>query len=485
MFLVAALIAATVGVLLAHPARALDVKKATLSHGEVKVSGGDAAGSATITWEGNPVASASKAGNFHFQSGAVPADCVGTLSDGVETLNVPVSNCTTLAFPATGQQTCWNGAGAVIPCAGTGQDGEFQAGAPLAYTDSGDGTITDVNTGLMWEKNSDDGSIHDKDNLYTFPDALAIHIAGLNTPPCFAGHCDWRLPNLKELQSLLNYENRNPAVSPAFDTNCAGATVLTGSCTDSVSAGYWASTHDAVRWIGLNFGLGITSGTNKPGPAPEDCVNPLALCGPVRAVRGGLGVASPGYPASGQETCWNSVGAVIPCAGTGQDGDTQAGAPLAYTDNGDGTITDNNTGLVWAKKSDDGSLHDWDNTYTWADAFDYVADLNAAQFAGHTDWRLPNLKELQSIVNYGQQNPAVSSAFNNGCVAGASVLTGSCTKSNNYWASTSVTPDVGDPPAMSHSRGVVFGSGFDFIFSHTETFFVRAVRGGRVEPLSP
>src|SRR5207249_5145188 len=74
----------------------------------------------------------------------------------------------------------------------------------------------------------------------------------------------------------------------------------------------------------------------------------------VRGVRGG----SSCFPATGQTTCWDSSGNVIPCAGTGQDGDLQKGAPLSYTDNGDGTITDNNTGLMWEKLSMDGSVHD-------------------------------------------------------------------------------------------------------------------------------
>ena len=74
------------------------------------------------------------------------------------------------------------------------------------------------------------------------------------------------------------------------------------------------------------------------------------------------------FPATGQMTCWDRLGSVIPCAGTGQDGDLRKGAPLSYTDNGDGTITDNNTGLMWEKLSHDGSIHDVNNTDTWDDA---------------------------------------------------------------------------------------------------------------------
>lgn len=65
---------------------------------------------------------------------------------------------------ATGQTSCWDAFGATIPCAGSGQDGELQKGLARAYTDNGDGTITDMRTGFAWEKLSDDGSIHDKDS---------------------------------------------------------------------------------------------------------------------------------------------------------------------------------------------------------------------------------------------------------------------------------------------------------------------------------
>jgi hypothetical protein len=57
---------------------------------------------------------------------------------------------------------------------------------------------------------------------------------------CFAGHCDWRIPNLHELESIVNIENYNPAVSPAFNTACVPAcTVLTCSCTQP--SDYWSS----------------------------------------------------------------------------------------------------------------------------------------------------------------------------------------------------------------------------------------------------
>ena len=148
------------------------------------------------------------------------------------------------------------------------------------------------------------------------------------------------------------------------------------------------------------------------------------------------------FPATGQTTCWNTAGAAVSCTSTGQDGDIQAGALLSYTDNGDGSITDNNTGLMWEKKTLDGTIHDQNTIYTWTDAVAvHVAELNTIAFAGHTDWRLPNVRELLSIVHYEKFGPEVSAAFNDGCVDGCAAPACSCTASSNYWSSTSFAPD--------------------------------------------
>jgi hypothetical protein len=177
---------------------------------------------------------------------------------------------------------------------------------------------------------------------------------------------------------------------------------------------------------------------------------------------------------TGQTTCYDTAGTVIACAGTGQDGDLQKGLALAYVDNGDGTITDTKTGLMWEKQSDDGSIHDKDTTYTWANAFaTKVAALNGGGgFAGYTDWRVPNVNELQSIVNYGAVNPSVSPAFNTGCVASCTVTSCSCTRSSYYWSSTTYQ---GFPVFAWY---VVFADGLVGYETKATNFYVRAVRGG-------
>ncbi len=142
-------------------------------------------------------------------------------------------------------------------------------------------------------------------------------------------------------------------------------------------------------------------------------------------------------------------------------------------DNGDGTITDVNTGLVWEKQSFDGSVHDVDNTYTWDQAFSgHVATLNAMSFAGHTDWRVPNVRELQSIANYQNFNPAVSPAFNTSCTPGCTVTSCSCTQASNYWSSTTYALNP------QNAWFVYSPDGFMYAISKPSNGYVRAVRGG-------
>jgi hypothetical protein len=352
---------------------------------------------------------------------------------------------------------CWNAAGTAIPCAGTGQDGEAQAGSPLSFTDNGDGTITDNNTGLTWAKRSDDGSVHDRDTLHNWSNAFASYVATLNSTS-FAGFNDWRVPNARELESVVNYQTANPALSPVFNAGCVpGCSVLSCDCNQ---ANWWSSTTapggPTQAWLLIS----------NDGPLTANALGKSTASG-VRAVRGGNGC----LPATGQTTCWNGSGTPIPCAGTGQDGELQDGAPLSYTDNGDGTVSDNNTGLMWAKQSDDGSLHDKDNVYTWSNAFAvYIAGLNAANYAGYNDWRLPNAKEMQSIYNH---QTAESAAFETGCVGGCTVLTCSCTTDNaNFWTSTS------NVAAPSQAWITNSWQGFVSLLGKANAIAVRAVRGG-------
>ena len=203
------------------------------------------------------------------------------------------------------------------------------------------------------------------------------------------------------------------------------------------------------------------------------CTNDLAACEALA------------FPASGQTTAYtaNKNDGIAGAVTVPDDGTVQAGADLSYTDNGDGTITDNRTGLMWEKKSADGGRHDRNNSYYWSGntvqetIWDWLEDVNAeggTGFAGYHDWRIPNVKELQSIVNYQNFSMAASAAFNSNCVAGATVLTGSCTFMGPYWSSSSL--------AGSTIVGLAWYVDFDLggvsDYFKSTNFRVRAVRGG-------
>lgn len=177
------------------------------------------------------------------------------------------------------------------------------------------------------------------------------------------------------------------------------------------------------------------------------------------------------------QACRESPSIVFP-------GDGQKGAELTYTDNGNGTFTDNNTGLLWEiKGGDDGTVdyanpHDVDNRYTWSASggdFDGTAKtefldrLNGEAFGGYKDWRLPTAKELHSLVDFSEWDPAVQQP--NGSTPGLPGATASSLNSS-YWSSTFVAGNTAYAWFVKFYNGVSSNSMFKGIANHA-----RAVRG--------
>jgi hypothetical protein len=175
----------------------------------------------------------------------------------------------------------------------------------------------------------------------------------------------------------------------------------------------------------------------------------------------------------------------------GDDGDLEAGVAWAsprFTDNGDGTVTDNNTGLMWLKNANAiRNLHsgfDTDGTagdgrVVWQSALDFVAAINAGTYAAgvtpagtYTDWRLPNVKELQSLIDFGYFNPALSNAAGTGKWTEGHVFSG--VRSNYYWSSTS------DACFTDYAWYVYLDNG-DVRYNNktSNTHYVWPVRGGQ------
>ena len=208
-------------------------------------------------------------------------------------------------------------------------------------------------------------------------------------------------------------------------------------------------------------------------PMITSLVAALALSTLAQEAEGGARRSRP--VRTGQTTCWDTAGTVIDCTGTGQDGELRRGEPRSYQDNGDGTIRDKRTALTWEKLSDDGSIHDQDNVYTWDGMFERIDDLNTPPcFAGFCDWRVPNRFELESILDLGTTDPAVSAPFNTGCSPGCTVLTCSCPYSGVHWTSSSAA----DAESIGWGVNFFFGSVNRNYLKATESYFVRAVRGG-------
>jgi len=331
-----------------------------------------------------------------------------------------------LSYPIvdSGQTTCYNDT-TVMNCPATGnafygQDAQFSGNQP-SYAVSQDGlTVYDNVTGLTWTQSPDlnnDGVINVDDKLsfsasQTYPDTLSAQNYG--------GYSDWRLPTIKELYSLMNFSGLDPSVNdtsglvPFIDTDYFDfAYGDTDAGERIIDAQFWSS-NAYVGTVFVNqsaaFGLNLADGRIKGYPTSE----PVGKLNYVYFVRGN-----------------NQYGI------------------NNFNDNGDGTITDSATGLMWAQ-DDSGAGLNWEAALAW------VQTRNAENYLGHNDWRLPNAKELQSIVGYTRSpdtsgSPAIDPVFN------ATSITNEAGETDYpcYWSST--THANASPSPGSSAAYVAFG----------------------------
>jgi hypothetical protein len=178
-------------------------------------------------------------------------------------------------------------------------------------------------------------------------------------------------------------------------------------------------------------------------------------------------------PKTGQTTCHDASGTVIACGGTGQDGEYQKGVSWPsprFTNNGNGTVTDNLTGLIWLQDAScPNGQRNWSDALTFANSLydgwtgdGSGGDCGLTDGSSAGDWRLPNVRELQSLVDYGRAVPALPSGH---------PFTGA--GSSEYWSSTSY---AGSP---SYAWFVWMGAGIVDANDKTNTYEVWPVRGGQ------
>ena len=278
-----------------------------------------------------------------------------------------------LTYPIidTMQNTSHDDTGALItPSAGQpfhGQDAQY-SGNQASYSDNGDGTITDNVTGLMWAQVPNNMEKCTFEEAFVIADNLVL-----------GGYDDWRVPTIKELYSLIDFRGVTgmtelesvPYINTAYfdfeyGDESAGERII--------DAQYWSSTEYVSTTMGgsaTTFGVNFADGRIK-GYGRE---NPLS----------------------------GSMEQFIRCVRGRTDYGTNS-----FVDNGNGTISDNATGLMWMEfdsghfniGDESDGLVNWEQALTWAENLEY---------SGYSDWRLPNAKELQSIVDYTRSPATINS----------------------------------------------------------------------------
>lgn len=242
-------------------------------------------------------------------------------------------------------------------------------GTTPQYVDNGDGTVSDIVTGLMWQQTLDhngDGSINYADKL-TYDEILALPDTCTN-----GGYTDWRVPSIKEQYSLMMFSGRD------------------------VSGYEDASTEGLTPFINTDY-FGYNYGDTDAGERIIDvqCASTNVSVGSTIEMVFGVNFADGRIKGYGT-TMMNQTKKFnyLLCRGNSNYGIN------SFSDNGNSTISDAATGLMWMQ--DDSQLG-----MNWKDALNYAENY---EFGGHNDWRLPDAKELQSIINYSRSPQTTSSA---------------------------------------------------------------------------
>ncbi|MFW6456630.1 MAG: DUF1566 domain-containing protein [Desulfohalobiaceae bacterium] len=278
-------------------------------------------------------------------------------------------------FLQTDLKRCFDSLGQELACQGTLQDGELQLGEripqPRFLAASSKGLVLDQTTGLYWLKSSD---------LFQFPlsweEALQA-VQALNQE-AYLGRTDWRLPNRRELRSLICHGASKPALEAGHPFQGLQQTW------------YWTSTSSAMypayAWY-VHF-----AGGRMFWGAKDNFYMLWPVCG-----------SSQVLAATGQISCFNTRGREIEPQGQGQDGELQMGLPWPqprFQELEQG-IWDRLTDLVWARTADLAGAMNWEQ------ALQAINELNPG--LDPEGWHLPNINELESLVDAHEHTPALTS----------------------------------------------------------------------------
>ena len=342
----------------------------------------------------------------------------------------------------SGQTNCFNNTNLIsAPTAGQpfyGQDAQV-SGIQPSYTKSRDGlTVKDNVTGLTWQKSPDTNGDEVIDSLDKMTLAQTqTHITTLNAAN-YGGYNDWRLPTIKELYSLITFAGIDPSsyrgtntslltpfIDRAYFEFAYGSTAHGGRIIDMNYASITAYVYHTMASSPAQFGVNFADGRIKGYSLDMSWAGPGDSKFPVLLVRGAV------YGAND------------------------------FVDNGDSTITDRATNLMWSKGDSAKGLN-------WQEALAWAQSKNAVNHLGHCDWRLPNAKELQSIVDYTRSPDTTSSA----AIDPLFTCTGITNEAGKadfpfYWTSTTHMSQGGGPDASAIGGGyavyVAFGRAMGYM----------------------
>ena len=306
----------------------------------------------------------------------------------------------------TNQTECFGSSSSIsCPSSGAsyyGQDGNYSSTQP-SYSDNGNGTVTDNVTGLMWTQ-----GYEGKDTYYNSISTAAGYE--------YAGYSDWRAPTIKELYSLMDFSGVDFAdagnLDYAFiDTDYFDFEYGDTSAGDRAIDSQWVTSNVYVDTVMGNsecfFGVNFADGRIK--------------CYPTNGMNNGYFLRLVRGDSYGNNN---------------------------FVDNGNGTVTDSSVDLMW-QQSDSGSGFNWDS------ALSYCEELN---LAGQTDWRLPNAKELQYLLDYSRSpsttsSPAIDSIFSTTSITNEA----GDTDYPFYWTGTTHENQMGGSAAVYIAFGRALG----------------------------
>jgi len=294
-----------------------------------------------------------------------------TSSDGVTTSSTGCSSyagsVATFSVNDSGQQACYDESGLSISCPTIGdnlygQDAQYSTTTPN-FEICEDSVVVDNNTNLMWQKAHNETRVS-----YTDAENACANLE-------LGGYSDWRIPDVKESLSIANFAgtiDNSSSTSPSnpyvftdyFDIGYDASLALTGSHSIQMMGQTWTATSRPDN-AGGNYFYNYLDGHLKS----QSNTNPNSTLF-YRCVRG-------------EQNFANNL-----------------------TNNGDGTVIDNATGLMWHVEN---AYNSADSSYqfTWSEALDYCENSTEA---GYTDWQLPDIKALQSIVDYTDATNSINTS---------------------------------------------------------------------------